>query len=178
MHLWGGDYVNVWISQGNGTFSVSVFQPWSGYGYHLGIWRAGDFNGDNRGDIMHLCCGDYANSWISNGDGSFTVSGFRPWEGYNLQAGGWQSGDFNADGKTDLVHLCCHDYAHQWLSAGSGTFTIGSAQPWPGYGIGFGIWRTGYFNGDARTDLLHLCCPYANIWLAEANGFRVTSFTP
>ena len=48
------------------------------------------------------------------------MSSFRPWPGYGLQSGSWLAGDFNGDGKTDLVHLCCTDYANIWLAQPSG----------------------------------------------------------
>src|SRR3990170_7583323 len=123
-----------------------------------GTTVSSDFTGDGTPDIMFLCCSDYASLWLSQGGDNFTARIFQPWPGYNMQAGIWQAGDFNRDGRTDLAHLCCQDFGNIWLSNGDGTFRVQAFRPWPGYGIQVGSWRTGDFNGDGQTDLLHLCC--------------------
>src|SRR5207245_972421 len=112
------------------------FQPWPGYGMQLGSWLTGDFNGDGRTDLLHLCCADYANVWLARATGGFTLSPFHPWTGYGMQSGSWLTGDFNGDGRTDLFHLCCANYANLWLAQANGGFSAGpSFQPWPGYGM-------------------------------------------
>jgi hypothetical protein len=142
-------------------------QPWPEYGMQIGSWQAGDFNGDGRTDVMHRCCRDYAHIWFSLGAGAFTLTSFRPWPEYGMQTGSWQSGDFNGDGKTDLVHLCCRDYAHIWFSYGNGGFDMRAFSPWPEYALQRGPWASGYFTNDGRRDLLHICCPdYAHLWRA------------
>jgi hypothetical protein len=83
-----------------------------------------------------------------------------------MQTGSWHGGDFNGDGKDDLVHLCCTDYGHVWLSAGGTHFGVTSFSPWPGYNLHRGRWGGGYFNSDGRRDFLHMCCDqYAHLWL-------------
>src|SRR2546427_189859 len=44
------------------------------------------------------------------------VGFFRPWTHYGIQAGFWDAGDFDGDGKTDLIHFTESDYVHPWLS--------------------------------------------------------------
>src|SRR5713101_275740 len=153
----GADWANVWTSNGNGTFTVSAFKPWPGYGMDGGIWLTGDFNSDGRTDILHAISGtDYANVWLSNGNGTFTVSSFQPWPGYAMGQGVLLTGDFNGDKRTDVFHAVAGaDWANVWTSHGNGTFTVSAFKPWPGYGMDGGIWLTGDFNSDGRTDILH-----------------------
>jgi hypothetical protein len=114
----GSNYANVWISNGNGTFSVSSFTPWAGYGMGVGYFLAADINGDGKTDLVHIVAGtNYANVWISNGDGTFNVKQFAPWPGYGMGIGHFVAGDFNGDGKKDLTHIVAgSDYANVWTS--------------------------------------------------------------
>jgi len=179
-HLCCSNNAAIWLSRGDGSFDVSVVEPWPGYGVRTGSWETGDFNGDGKTDLAHLCCPNYSHTWLSRGDGSFDVATFGPWPGYGIYTGSWETGDFNGDGKTDLAHVCCADYAHTWLAVGNGSFDITTFQPWPGYGVLTGLWRTGDFNGDGKTDLAHLCCfDYMHTWLSNGDGnFAVTKFQP
>jgi len=180
IHLWGQEYANVWLSRGDGTFAVTPFQPWPGYGMQRGSWQAGDFNGDGKTDVIHLCCPNYANLWLSLGNGSFALTPFQPSPEYAIQIGSWLSGDFNGDGKADLIHLWGQHLANIWLSQGNGTFAVTPFQPWPGYNMQFGSWQTGDFNNDGKADLVHLCCSeYAHPWLSRGDGtFDVSAFRP
>ncbi len=179
IHMWDNTHANIWLSSGDGTFSVRPFQPWPEYDIQAGSWQSGDFNGDGKTDLIHRCCSDYANVWFSAGDGAFSVAVYKPWPDYDMQVGSWQLGDFNGDGKTDLVHVWSRDYANIWLSSGDGTFTVAAFQPWPGYDLQTGSWQSGDFNGDGWTDLLHLCCHYVQVWRALGNGsFAIDAFQP
>jgi len=109
-----------------------VDRPWAGYGIQTGSWLTGDFNGDGRDDFAHLTAGDYANIWLAQANGHFAVSPHRPWPAYNIQNGSWQTGDFNGDGSTDLLHLTTFGYANLWTAVPGG-FSVSWFQPWPGY---------------------------------------------
>ena len=180
MHLTGGDYARPWLSRGDGSFDVGYFSPGPGYGIQWGSWETGDFNGDGRDDLMHLTGGDYARPWLSRGDGSFDVGYFSPGPGYGIQWGSWETGDFNGDGRDDLIHLTGANYARPWLSRGDGSFDVGYSSPGAGYAMQWGSWQTGDFNGDGRTDLIHLTPGgYAHPWIALPNGnFSVGWFQP
>jgi hypothetical protein len=169
-----------WISDGDGTYTMTSFRPWPGYNLSLGTWQVGDVDGDGKDDLIHLCCKDYAHLWLSDGDGTFTVKVWRPWPGYGLQLGGWTASDVSGDGKIDLVHFCCTDYVHTWISNGNGTFTTKVYRPWTGYGIHRGRWTTADVNADGKRDLVHLCCAdYAYTWLSNGDGtYHLTFFRP
>src|SRR5438093_194102 len=180
LHLCCGDYANVWLSNGDGTFTIPAFRPWPGYGVQSGSWQTADVNGDGKTDAVHLCCDDYANTWLSNGDGTFAVSSFRPWPGYGIQSGSWVAGNFNGDHSADLIHFWGGGPANIWLSNGNGNFSIVPFEPWPGYDYLSGVWLPGDFNGDGRTDLAHIWGGgSANVWLSRDDpGFSVNPFSP
>jgi len=73
IELNGGDHLDVLLSNGDGTFQVNSYSPWSGYGTSLGQWQVLDLNGDGRSDLEHIWGGTSINSWLSNGDGTFQV---------------------------------------------------------------------------------------------------------
>src|SRR5437870_8523310 len=56
-------------AQRDGTFAISAYQPWSGYGVQLGSWESGDFNGDGEDDLIHLWGSDLTNVWLSTSVG-------------------------------------------------------------------------------------------------------------
>jgi translation initiation factor IF-1 len=176
-------YANIWLSNGDGTFTIKQFSPWNGYGMGNGYFIAGDFNGDGKTDLAHIVTNtQYADIWLSNGDGTFTVKQFSPWNGYGMGNGYFIAGDFNGDGKTDLAHIVTNtQYADIWLSNGDGTFTVKQFSPWNGYGMGNGYFIAGDFNGDGKTDLAHIVTntQYANIWLSNGDGtFTIKQFSP
>ena len=140
--------------------------------------RYGDFNGDGRTDILRHegPWGAYTRltTHMSNGDGSFT----HHWrKGPSLYIGDSLNnanldlnrllhlGDFNGDGKTDILYHGGYwgraSALSVYLSNGNGTFS-GAAHGGPSIWIGsthesinFELSRMkfGDFNGDGRTDI-------------------------
>ncbi|MFD7839295.1 trypsin-like serine protease [Streptomyces sp. NPDC059761] len=167
----GWDCLPVAMSKGDGTFNVNCNAPVGGY---WGFWAStenvkvvsGDFNADGKTD-MALTGGagwDCLPVAMSKGDGTFNVNCNAP----GMSWGGWAatanvkvvSGDFNADGKTDLAltggaNWDCLPVA---MSKGDGTFSTTCNAPVGGY---WGFWAStenvkvvnGDFNGDGKTDM-------------------------
>ena len=85
----------------------------------------------------------------------FSVSQFSPWSSYSISDGSMVMGDFNGDGKADVIHVIENtDYVHVWLSQGNGKFDVKKFSPWPGY-PGSAVLLTGDFDGDGKSDVLH-----------------------
>ncbi|MBO1058679.1 MAG: hypothetical protein HEQ27_20060, partial [Dolichospermum sp. JUN01] len=114
-------------------------------------------------------------------DGTFDVkSAFTPAPGYGVNANNfnYETGDFNGDGKTDLIHFVNNGngYVHVWNSKGDGTFDVKSAfTPAPGYGVNANNfnYQTGDFNGDGKTDLTHLVNSgngYVHVWTSNGDS--------
>ncbi len=146
----------VLISNGNGTFAAKTATA--------GAWcdspadiSAGDFDGDGRTDL--IC--NYANGShavaFSSGDGTFATpaqwpSSSTPW----CSPANLQMGDFNGDGKQDLMCMGTGANANQQIVAfsnGDGTF----AQPsgWqPPFCASPGNIQFGDLDGDGKTDMV------------------------
>ena len=101
-------------------FTVGTFSPGAGYAYSNGDWLAADVNGNGKTDLIHRHDGG-VNTWLSNGDGTWDITGHQPWPGYAYSNGDWLAADVNGNGKTDLIHR--HDGGvNTWLSNGDGTW--------------------------------------------------------
>jgi hypothetical protein len=139
-------------------------------------WRyqdTGDFNGDGKADLLFLNDTNHGVAvWEMNGTQVLTA----PQVGTINAAGGWRyqgMGDFNGDGKTDLLFL--NDTNHGvavWemngtqVLAGAQVGTVNAADGWH-------FQDTGDFNGDGKTDLLFLNDATHGVAVWEMNGTQV-----
>lgn len=126
----------------------------------------GDFNGDGIMDLMQLDDHGGPSFWLALGrrDGGFDykkgIADFTAAHAVFQSSGNLRTGDFNGDGKTDLLYISSNA-ASNWLalSRGDGTFEVKT-----GAALGalqaFSL-QVGYtqalaldVNGDGRTDLV------------------------
>jgi len=123
--------------------------------------RIGDFNGDGKSDVVHV-----ENSiprWyglISTGSG-FSQYTFR--NEYVDPSGGdrdfFEIGDFNADGKSDIIHV--ENSSSQWRVYFSNGTSITSQGVWKSVYVDptdedRDAFRLADFNGDGLTDIIHV----------------------
>jgi hypothetical protein len=160
----GSDDVSVLLGSGDGAFQATRNR------YVLGGWQpqslaVGDFNGDDRPDIVAPWSGSSIGGvevLLGNGDGSFQLARGTSTEGNSALA--MTVGDFDGDGKLDLaVTGFTADYLPGDPSAGSeisvlmghgdGTFAVAGF-----YEVSSGLYApsiaTGDFNGDGKIDLV------------------------
>jgi hypothetical protein len=109
----------------------------------------GDFNGDGKLDIVvaEYSAGSTINVWLGSGNGLFPTSCVTSYA-INYNSPGIAVGDFNTDGKLDLVLAT---YGPQiLLGRGNGYFDY-----YTNYYIGdsYAV-ATGYFNNDTNIDLV------------------------
>ena len=150
--------ITVFLGNGDGSFRAGVFYG-AGYWLYSPSVAVGDFNGDGTPDlaVTGLADGGRPGSLVvllGNGDGTFQTAVGYPGGGSSIAVG-----DFNGDGKLDLVT----SRVSVLLGNGDGTFQTPIT-----YSGGGGSVAVSDLNGDGKPDLavatyngvsllLHLC---------------------
>lgn len=177
--LWRNDDGSVtdWLGQSNGGF-VSNFA--NAFGQVDNSWQvagSGDFNGDGRDDVLwHSNTGRVTN-WLGQTNGGF-IGNFGNADG---QAGtDWHIvgvGDFNGDGRDDILWRNDDGSVTDWLAQPNGGFASNFANAFGQVDNTWQIVGVGDFNGDGRDDVLW----YSNTgrvtnWLGQSNGGFIGNF--
>jgi Salmonella virulence plasmid 65kDa B protein/FG-GAP-like repeat/Insecticide toxin TcdB middle/N-terminal region len=170
-----GNALNVYLSNGDGTFSLHASTlPIAYGGPPTGKYTpiTGDFNGDGKTDFAFIA--GYTDVYLSNGDGTFTFYETSNEGNYGFPpTANWTpiSGDFNGDGKTDFAFIGGTSL-HVLLSNGDGTFTpvvstVGNyGSPPSAHWTPIG----GDFNGDGRADFAMLSGTSLQVYLSNGDG--------
>ncbi|MBZ5564256.1 MAG: FG-GAP-like repeat-containing protein [Acidobacteriia bacterium] len=143
-----------YLGKGDGTFQIPQVTAVDGEGMNSMI--AGDWNGDGRLDVVLFeyvehCAENFSGCTLlyflqGNGDGTFTPPGRYEFVGTGFSSFPLVAGDFNADGKLDLV-------AGNSFSRGNGDGSFEAPIPLPAWGGSANSEAAGDFDGDGRLDL-------------------------
>jgi FG-GAP-like repeat len=163
----------IWLMDGTQVSSTP------GLGFVCNGWSivgTGDFNGDGYGDILWRNTNGDTAIWLMTGTPmqvsvlSATDLGFVP-TSWSVA----QTGDFDGDGKADILWHNSNGDTAIWLMTASGT----QMQVLSATDLGFvpQSWKiagTGDFNGDGISDILwHNTNGDTSIWLMTSNGTQV-----
>ena len=120
-------------------------------------WLTGDFNGDGKDDMVKVFNEDGEASievyLASNGD--FTLQRWATRQGGYWNEQQWRVGDFNGDGKDDLVNVFAESgkVSMEVHLAGNGGFALQRWATGQGRYWNEQQWRVGDFNGDGKDDM-------------------------
>lgn len=167
----------VWLHRSTGTgFEYQTrLQTMAGF-WDEQKWLAGDFDGDGRDDLVNVYGKDgTARLWVhrSTGSGFEYQSSLQSMAGFWPQQK-WMVGDFDADGRDDLVNVYDKDgKARVWVhrSTGSGFESQSSLQTMAGFWDAQ-KWMAGDFDGDGRDDLVNVYGKdgEARVWVHRSTG--------
>jgi uncharacterized repeat protein (TIGR01451 family) len=147
--------VDLWLMDGSYSGEVHTkIGPFASGG--LAGWHvkgSGDFNGDGNADIIFQHDNGQAAMWLMDANANATFVGavgpFNPGADWQIKG----VGDFNGDGKDDLVWQHTNGQAAMWLMDGTDTTFVGAVGPF-NPGANWQIKGTGDFNDDGKDDIL------------------------
>ena len=150
---------NININTSLADFSLGLVADLGGYGldFAWNVVGTGDFNGDGRDDLLLRHDNGTVTEWLGQpvgSAGSFFSNHLAAT--YALPAG-WNvagTGDFNGDGKDDVLLRHDNGTVTEWLGQTEGRFFSNHVAANYSLPAGWHVVGTGDFNGDSRDDVL------------------------
>ena len=145
--------VSIVLGNGDGTFRPAIYLPTASTSTSMAV---ADFNGDGKADLVSTSTGDFTRPGVSvligNGDGTFQAPLITPFIQLSFNSPSpMVVGDFNGDGKPDLVVL---GFSSLFIMPGNGdgTFQTPLSLNTGAFSF-FSSISAGDFNSDGKTDL-------------------------
>ena len=173
--LWRDDNGRVtnWLGNANGGFSGNIANAESHAENSWQVAGVGDFNGDGRDDVLwrNTQSGDVTN-WLGQLNGSFIGN---TQFAYNNASSAWQIvgvGDFNGDGRDDILWRSSDGTITNWLGNANGGFNGNIANAENHVDAVWQVAGIGDFNGDGKDDVLWRNTQSGDVtnWLGQTNG--------
>ncbi|SEC21022.1 Repeat domain-containing protein [Amycolatopsis tolypomycina] len=169
-----GSTADVFVALSDGTkFGTSA--KWHDYfAPNDEVPAVGDFNGDGKDDIATFTRGTTGDVYVALSDGTRFVGNELKWHDYfGIAAEVPTVGDFNGDGKDDIVVFVRGTAGDVYVALSDGT-KFGTSALWHEFfGINGEIPAVGDFDGDGKADLgLFVRGSAADVFVARSEGTR------
>ena len=171
--LWRHDsgLISDWLGTPSGGFADNFANAAANVATSWKVAGVGDFDGDGKDDILWRHDGGLITNWLGEADGGFRDNFANA--AANV-ATSWKvvgTGDFNGDGKDDLLWRHDSGLLTNWLGEADGGFADNYANASANVATSWAIVGIGDFNGDGKDDILwrHDSGLLTN-WLGEADG--------
>ena len=170
--LWRNDdgTLSDWLGTASGGYTPNNANSLIQIATRWHVAGTGDFNGDGNSDILWVSDSGEVSDWLGNSAGGFSANNGSA---FTQVATSWHvqgTGDFNGDGRDDILWRNDDGTIGDWLGTASGGFTVNGsllttiANSWH-------IVATGDYNGDGRADILwHSDAGDLSNWLGTASG--------
>lgn len=167
--------ITEWLGQMDGTFLSNDANATYNVSNSLHVAGIGDFNGDNREDILWRNDNGTVTEWLGQANGSFTPNPNAVYAVSNA----WQiaaTGDFNGDNRNDVLWRNVDGTVTEWLAQDNGGFVSNDAVATYSIGTSWHVAGSGDFNGDNLDDILWRNDDgTVTEWLALGNGSFVSN---
>jgi hypothetical protein len=171
--LWRSDTggLSNWLSTANGGWQNNDANAASSAPTSWQIAAVGDFNGDNRDDILWRNSSGAFSNWLSTANGGWqnndaNAASFAPTSWHIAGVG-----DFNGDGRDDILWRSDTGALSNWLATATGGWQNNDVNAASSAPLSWHIASIGDFNGDGRDDILWRSDTGAlSNWLANATG--------
>ena len=165
-----------WLGQADGGFVNNLAAKYP-FPLDWHVVGTGDFNGDGHDDVLfrNLQSGSVT-EWLGQDNGAFFSN--HAVATYSLPTAWYVAGtgDFNGDGRADLLLRHDNGAVTNWTGQTDGGFVSNHAAASYTLPSGWNVAGTGDFDGDGRDDILlrHDNGAITN-WLGQANGSFVSN---
>ena len=160
-----------WLGTSTGSFTNNGANTSLFFTSDWHVIGTGDFNGDGISDMLLRSDAGWTTDWLGTSTGSFTNNGANASLFFTSDWHVIGTGDFNGDGKADILLRSDAGWVTDWLGTANGGFTNNGANVSLLFAPDWHIASIGDFNGDGRDDiLLRNDSGWMTDWLATPNG--------
>jgi hypothetical protein len=166
-----GGWITDWLGTANGGFTTNGTLSTIFFSRDWNVAGIGDFNGDGRDDLLLQRDDGWLTNWLGTANGGFVDNGLSSTLYVSADWHTAGTGDFNGDGRDDILLMNDAGWVTNWLGTTAGGFANNGANTALHFSPDWHIAGTGDFNGDGRSDfLLRNDAGWVTNWLGTPNG--------